>query len=1411
MMVNNTRLLTTVLLWLFVITLSACGGGSSQTPTNSNSAQKQLSGISIEAAESSLTTNSEFQLKTIATYDDGSSEDVTANITWQVDDNHAASISPSGLLKTDKFLTSFSVTAQYNGLNASKSFELRPKKGALLRDIIFSNDIDFSLLNNQQEFVVQGNYTDGSVSEALLVVVKIDNPASNNGTEKVVRLVIDNNVYKPEAVSGGTAMLTAAATLVSINLSLSNGSVVSGNSITATVSGLYDDGSTVSSFANVGWQTTGPVTIDSNGVITANSVSADTPASVTATVSGLTATQSFTVSPAPVTATDPVLQSLNIIVTSSTNLNPGESINLSVSGLYSDGSEKNLTNTAVWSSSNTAIATANSNGTVTAGNTPGTATITATVGTLQNSISVTSLPTLNSIALNASKNVLAPGESITLSVLGTYSDNSQKPVTAILNWSSSDNSIVAVNAVSGTIVGGNTEGTATITASINGLSATIDIALLKPVTLDFISINSPSSSIAANQTIQLTAMATFSNGDVMDYSNQVIWNSDNPAVISVDGNGLAQAFGNVASTLIKVSFNGQVWSRSFSVTPPANASIQSIAIAPFSEQLAANQSVPMRVLANYGNNITEDITSQISWSSSDETIALVDAQNNLITKQTIGSTTITASHSQSGLSDQKIVSVVNDNNAKVKEIKFDDAYITLLTGKSYTPKLKLIYLNGIESTVSQGVVWSSTNESVATVDSNGTITSQNISNSNGNAQILAQYTDGSGTVFEKAVYVFVSQQGVADEFMFQINGQAEQSWIESVFAMPKPELKSFHNLSGLLTDIPVKTPFPGYFITATSGVTAQQFALAINSTSPGDYDKTNASMSFVLDKGTDEFFTLDNTADTSLSIVISSYELVGGKTTGSFTATLCKNTAIDNAQCQLPENRISVSGMFAVTIENEMPFTCFSSSQPEKITSYTAHSFQQVCSGIDKSYYAIDSIPGIQYQIKTTSTGANVAIQAFSGSNTTPEVETVVGDERSVLITAGVGTTIFSVDYIGSGPGSTFFLDVTPQAIGNTGTLNNPTLINDNIMPLTDILTVNNNTSYYKLPVTAGHLYKLTYKIESQTGAASVVSVSNDNSFDASKVCGGNLCPNIRAMGNFIFVKLDATAGGSATISVTLEYQSDRDPNNYQEFLGLSLPVVAHKGQAGGPDIPYIGPQGSLYWISGLQANTTYLVKVSGVDLLTRMWINEYQNAQILENPDTSSQTICDAIGDENTSEFFCVIKTTANVVANSGFAVNLIAQGSAGTRYTLDIFNITDEVYYVSTFANKKTNLTSGYTIAELALYRLNETKPFLITATDSNIFTSKAFYMAPGETVNIQVTDPNRIADYYSIIVKNTGGIPFTAPDRPGYPDDFEINGDNIRDNATQLLLDQASHHSLINADGSVGDIDWFYFTAP
>ena len=1410
-MANNTRLLTTVLLWLFVITLSACGGGSAQSPITSDSAQKQLTGISIKAPESSLTTNSEFQLKTIATYDDGSSEDISANIIWQVDDNHAASISPSGLLKTDKFLTSFSVTAEFNGLNAKKSFELHPKEGALLRDIIFNNDIDFALLNNKQKFVVQGNYTDGSVSEALVVVVKIENPAANNSTEKVVRLVIDNNVYKPEAVSGGTAMLTAAATLVSINLSLSNGSVVSGNSITATVSGLYDDGSSVSSLANVSWQTTGPVTIDSNGVITANNVSADTAASVTASVSGLTTSQSFTVSPAPVVATDPVLQSLNIIVTSSTSLNPGESINLSVSGLYSDGSEKNLTGTAVWSSSNSAIATVNTTGTVTAGNTAGTATITATIGTVQSTISVTSLPTLTSIALNASKNVLAPGESITLSVLGTYSDNSQKPVTEVVNWSSSDSNIIAVNAVSGTIVGGNTEGTATITGTINGLSATIDIALLKPVTLDFISINSPSASIEANQSMQLTAMATFSNGDVMDYSNQVIWSSDNPAVISMGANGLAQAFGNVASTFIKVSFNGQVWSRSFSVTPPANASIQSISIAPFSEQLAANQSVPMRVLANYGGNITEDITSQISWSSSDENIALVDAQNNLITKQTIGSTTISASYAQFGLTDQKVVSVVNDNNAKVKEIKFDDPYITLLPGKSYTPKLKLIYLNGIESTVSQGVVWSSTNESVATVDSNGTITSQSISNTNGNAQILAQYTDSSGTLFEKAVYVFVSQQGVADEFMFQINGQPEQSWIESVFAMPKPELKSFHNLSGLLTDIPVKTPFPGYFITATSGVNTQQFALAVNSNNPGNYDKTNANMSFVPDKNSDEFFTLDNTADTSLSIVISSYDLVGGKTTGNFTATLCKNTAIDKAQCQLPENRISVSGMFAVTIENEMPFTCYSSRNPKKITSYIAHAYQQVCSGIDKSYYAIDTIPGVQYLINTTSTGANVAIQAFSGSNSTPEVETVVGDERSVLITAGVGTTIFSVDYIGSGPGSTFFLDVTPQAIGNTGTLNNPTQINDTTMPLTDILAVNNNTSYYKLPVTAGHLYKLTYKIESQTGAASTISVSNDNSFDASKVCGGNLCPNIRAMGNFIFVKLDATAGGSATIGISLKYQSDRDPGNYQEPLGLTLPVVAHTGQAGEPEASYTGAQGSMYWINGLRANTTYLVKLSNIDLLTRMWINEFPNSNVLLHPTSGSQTVCDAIGSPQTTEFFCVIQTTSNVFANSGFALNVIAQSNVGTRYTLDIFEITDDVYYVSTFPNKKTNITSGYSITELALYRLNETKPFLITATDSNIFNSVAFYMAPGETVNVQVTDPNRISDYYSIIVNKTGDTPIIAPDRPAYPDNFEVNGDNIRDNATQLLLDQASHHSLINADGSVGDIDWFYFTAP
>jgi len=81
-------------------------------------------------------------------------------------------------------------------------------------------------------------------------------------------------------------------------------------------------------------------------------------------------------------------------------------------------------------------------------------------------------PTLNSITIQPPSPQVEVGQSTTLQAWGSYSDNSRKQIKSGVVWTSSDSSVVEIDASTGEITGEGDGGTATITAAAQGLSAT---------------------------------------------------------------------------------------------------------------------------------------------------------------------------------------------------------------------------------------------------------------------------------------------------------------------------------------------------------------------------------------------------------------------------------------------------------------------------------------------------------------------------------------------------------------------------------------------------------------------------------------------------------------------------------------------------------------------------------------------------------------------------------------------------------------------------------------------------------------------------------------------------------------------------------------------------------------------------
>ena len=175
---------------------------------------------------------------------------------------------------------------------------------------------------------------------------------------------------------------------------------------------------------------------------------------------------------------DPTLTAL-VVAPTSASLTLGQTQQLFLTGTYDDGSTKDLTGSAQWTTSDTTVATVSKGGLVTAASTiaspPGTATITAASGTLSatSAITVNTGP-LTAITISTTTPNPADGQTVVFTAMGTYSGSStQQDITSLVTWTSSNTAVIAtITGGSGAVLSIAPSGaTTTVTASLDGITS----------------------------------------------------------------------------------------------------------------------------------------------------------------------------------------------------------------------------------------------------------------------------------------------------------------------------------------------------------------------------------------------------------------------------------------------------------------------------------------------------------------------------------------------------------------------------------------------------------------------------------------------------------------------------------------------------------------------------------------------------------------------------------------------------------------------------------------------------------------------------------------------------------------------------------------------------------------------------
>ncbi len=425
---------------------------------------------------------------------------------------------------------------------------------------------------------------------------------------------------------GQNRTVSQSKRLVSVAITPQTTAIVLGNRLQFSAAALFSDGSKTDITNTVEWISERPkvASVNAAGMVTSKGVGS-TP--ISAVYQSMSASSILTVASAAL---------VSIAVTpQSPSLTPNHSIQLSATGTFTDGSVQDLSSAVAWLSTSTGTLTISSTGLATA-NLPGAVSVTAIKGNVTGSDKLmVALPTLVSIALSPQNISLTPAHSAQLKATGTYSDGSTQDVSASVTWGASPNGIVAVSDKG--LATGKALGAATITTVSAGVSATDAVAVVAP-TLESILIASGRASIPVGISQQLSATGKYNDGSTKNLTSSVQWSSSELTVLSIDSQGMATA--NALGTVTVTATSGTVSATNqLQVGPPT---VMSFTVLPTTSFLYVGGSEQLSAMATFSDGSIQDMTTSVSWSSADSTIASISDQGMLLAAH-VGDTTISVS------------------------------------------------------------------------------------------------------------------------------------------------------------------------------------------------------------------------------------------------------------------------------------------------------------------------------------------------------------------------------------------------------------------------------------------------------------------------------------------------------------------------------------------------------------------------------------------------------------------------------------------------------------------------------------------------------------------------------------------------------------------------------------------------
>lgn len=683
------------------VLLSACGGGGSSTGTGKSKPPVTLTSISITPATATVVAGETKQFTATGKYSDNSTKDLTATATWTSSATNVATV--EGGLLTGKVAGDVTISAKSGTVTGTVTVTVSAP--ALVSITVTPDDTSIALGLTTQ-FTAVGHYSNNTTSALTGVTwTSSDEAKVSMGANGLATTLAQGDVTITAtlgAISDTAAFHVTSPVLNAMIVTTPTPSIAQGQYANFTAFAVWTDGSSRDVTADATWASS------NNAIATGNG---STIHGVAQGAADISATYNTVSNSAQLTVTAATLQSIDITPDQPT-INVGGEVQLIATGTFTDGTTQDLQN-ATWTSSASGFASVSAAGLVKGvAETAVPVTIEASIGNIKDAVLVTIDPALLvSVGVTPADSTIAAGTTQQFTATGTYSDGSTQDLSGVL-WDSDNEAVATIGAATG-VAKALTSGTTSISADSGTMSGSTSLTV-SGAELANIIVTPAVPAVGVGATVQFIATGEYTDGTTQDLTALVTWVSSNGGIVRVDrtGNAAAISMGGATVTAMLGNIAG---STTMTVT---QATIDSIDVLPNAPMMATRTKLQMRAIAKFSDGSTRQLTSGVIWSTSSGRTASVSGSGLVRSKKT-GNAVIRAT--AGGKTGTESVTVTN---ATLSRIEIQPSATKIAAGTKARFTVTAYFTDGVTTQdLTNSVRWSTNNGNVATVASNGVVTS----------------------------------------------------------------------------------------------------------------------------------------------------------------------------------------------------------------------------------------------------------------------------------------------------------------------------------------------------------------------------------------------------------------------------------------------------------------------------------------------------------------------------------------------------------------------------------------------------------------------------------------------------------------------------------------------------------------